>query len=161
MHSELAIALTGSADGSVICHDAHSAAQVRSLVHPERRPVHAVAVSGQGEVVFYSAEDRVLHLRSINGDPLAVLPLRYSRLRSLRATQQSGPGVVLVVEDSQARLLRAHDLSPCASLPDVGGVVSCATLREVGDAALEVVMGMENGHVITWSVDLREHAVAP
>ena len=68
---------------------------------------------------------------------------------------------MLAVEDGRAQLLRTHDLSPCAVLPDVGsGVVSCAAMREAGEARIEVVVGLESGQALTWSVDQRSLVVA-
>ena len=57
------------------------AAPIRTLVHPSRACVHAVCVSGEGEVLIYAAGERSAHAFSLNGASLGGISYWFTGLR--------------------------------------------------------------------------------
>ena len=152
---DLALAATGSEDGTLILHDTQSGAAVRSISTGSMRTVHAVALSGDGYVAAYSADERTLCAFSVNGEAVASAPLRGSaRLRALLATPSSAPGFFALADESGVTLRRSHDLSAGAMLHDVGAPISSAAMREAGPMRLELALGLANGQLATWTADV-------
>eukprot|EP00966_Prymnesium_polylepis_P311953 7208163-Prymnesium_polylepis.1 len=83
--------------------------------------------------------------------------MRYSRVRALLATPASSPGFFAVVEDGGVSVRRAHDLSLCCTMKDAGSAIACAALHDAGGDRYEIYAGLENGRVVAWAVDLRDH----
>ena len=153
---ELALAISGSEDGTAMLFDTQAGAQIRSLIHPSRSPVHSLCVSGEGEVLLYSADDGTAHVFSINGEHLGSAGFHDGRVRAILASQSAAPGFFVIAEESSITVRRSHDLSLCAQVVDAGGVIACASLYEVAPARgrLDVILGFESGTVATWVVDV-------
>ena len=118
--------------------------------------------------MLHSAEDRQLHLFSVNGEHLASLGLRLwdaarggrSTVRALLMTQGDGPGFIVVVEDGGLSVRRSHDLSLCcAARCTTGSSICCATMHPVGNERYEILAGLEKGKVVAWVFDLRDQLV--
>ena len=120
-------------------------------------------MSGEGELLLYSADERTAHLFALNGHgtPLARTTFHDGRVRAIGATQSGSPGFFVVAEESSACLLRSHDLALCARLHDAGGVVSCACVHEPrpGSGRVEVLLGLESGALAVWLLDVAHLAV--
>ena len=154
---KLGIALTASDDGTVNLFDTQHGAFVRSFRHPTNCALHNVCVSGEGEVLMFSSDDRTAHVFALNGvEPLASVAFHDGKVRAICATQSSSPGYFVVAEDSSASVHRSHDLSLCARLRDAGGAIACASLheRQEGCGRLDVLLGLECGVVVPWIVEL-------
>ena len=119
--------------------------------------------------MLHSAEDRQLHLFSVNGEHIASLSLRLwdaarggrSAVRALLINQADGPGFVVVVEDGGLSVRRSHDLSLCCAVRcTAGSSICCATMHPVGKERYEVLAGLENGKAVAWVFDLRDQLLA-
>lgn len=114
---------------------------------------------------LHSAEDKQLHLFSVNGEPLACTSLRlwdaarggYSVVRALLGTPSAAPGFVVVVEDGGLAVRRAHNLTLCCAVKcRADSAIRCATIRESAANRFEIVVGLENGQVIAWVLNMRD-----
>lgn len=155
----LAIGVSGGEDGTAIMYDTQSGALVRSFIHPGRGPLHALCISGEGEVLLYASDDRSAAVFALNGSsPLGHATFHDGgRVRAILATQgAASPGFFVVAEERAVVVLRSHDLSVCARLRDTGGVVTCAALHAPvgGGGRLEVLLGLESGLIATWVVEV-------
>jgi hypothetical protein len=50
----LDVCVSGSNDGSCIVNNFRPGTYLRSIYHPKRHPIHLIAVSSIGHIVFYS-----------------------------------------------------------------------------------------------------------
>ena len=152
---ELALAISGSEDGTCLVHDTLSGRQIRSLRHPSGCIVHALCVSGEGELVMYSAADSVVHLYSLHGELLGSIGMRRGPLRAIHATQEGAPGFFVFAEERAVSVRRSHDLSLVAQLLELGSVVCSAAIHEGQHGQLIVMLGLVSGQVATWTLELR------
>lgn len=134
---------------------------VRCFPHPSLSPLHAIRITGEGEIILFSADESAAHLVSLNGSALGTAVFRGGRVRAIVATQASAPGFFVFAEDATVTVRRSHDLSEAARLVDAGAPVTCLALHQSTLRALEIVMGFESGRVAIWSVDLRNALVRP
>lgn len=64
--NELDLVISGSKDGTCVFHTLQEGRYVRSLRHPQGRPLSKLIASRHGRIVLY-ADDLSLHLYSVNG----------------------------------------------------------------------------------------------
>ena len=134
-------------------HDSSTSISVTASLYHNPLPGHAVRVSGEGEVLIYTAEERTAYGFGLNSSEPIGRAAFHERVRAIAATQAAAPGFFVVAEESAATVLRSHDLSVCARLADAGGTVASVVINERGQGRLEVVLGLESGAVATWVVD--------
>merc|ERR1712137_853098 len=113
----LDVCVSGSKDGSCIIHNLASGVYLRSLYHPQEKPISLVAVSRLGHVVFYSADDLKLFVYSINGKFLTSsdVPERLEQL----LIPHSSKFIISTGNDGSLSIREIHSLKVVQKVSDV------------------------------------------
>ncbi|KAF0852430.1 conserved mitochondrial BEACH domain-containing protein [Andalucia godoyi] len=156
VNEELDLVVSGSEDGSLMLHSLIKGRYIRSLYHPNRCAVDLLAVSRNGDIVFYSKLDFCMFAYSINGQLLKAEDAG----ECLHAIVLSDDGrYVLTGGISKVLTIRRlHNLEVVYRFPSIDKVI---TSLEVSADQRYVFIGTSEGSIIVYSVNLSALRDAP
>lgn len=147
---DLEIVVSGSKDASIILHTLRNGRYLRSLAHPSRGSIDRLVLSRNGLLVFYSHDDLMLHVVSLNGTWLGHAEAN-GRL-SCMAISGSGDFLVTGGERGSIVVRWVHNLEVVRRYEGTG--VAITSLHVTPEDCF--LVGLQDGSLLIYSVEAQQ-----